>query len=64
MEKLLNNFYIVPAFRNDTLPCLVEIASLKIEVNDPKYNDYTEKQYLLFVSFVQKTVEITKDKNF
>lgn len=63
MEKLLNNFFVVPAFRNDTLPCLVEIAGLKIDENDPKCNDYTEKQYYLFTSFVEKTVEVTKDKD-
>lgn len=63
LEKLLNNFFVVPAFRNDTLPCLVEIAGLKIDENDPKCNDYTEKQYYLFTSFVEKTVEVTKDKD-
>ena len=63
VEKLINNFFTVPAFRNDTLPCLVEIAGLKIEDSDPKYNEYTEKQYWLFCTFVQKTVEVTKGKN-
>lgn len=62
-EKLLNSFFVVPAFRNDTLPWLVEIASLKIEENDPKCSEYTEKQYFLFTSFVEKTVDVTKDKD-
>jgi exportin-1 len=61
MEKLLLNFYTVPAFRNDTLPCLVEIASLKIQEDDPKCNEYVEKQFMLFVEFVEKTVEIKAD---
>ena len=63
MEKLLNNFYTVPAFRNDTLPCLVEIASLKIESDDPKYDDYTTKQFFLFITFVEKTVEVTRERD-
>lgn len=63
MEKLINNFFVVPVFRNDTLPCLVEIAGLKIDESDPKYNEYTEKQYWLFCTFVQKTIEVTKGKN-
>ena len=62
LDKLLNSFFVVPAFRNDTLPWLVEIAGLKIDQDDPKCNDYTEKQYILFTSFVEKTVEVTKDK--
>lgn len=63
MDKLLNSFFVVPSFRNDTLPCLVEIAGLKIDETDPKYNEYTEKQYILFCTFVQKTIEVTKMKN-
>ena len=63
MDKLLYNFFTVPSFRNDTLPCLVEIASLKIDESDPKCSEYTEKQYYLFVNFVEKTVEVTKEKD-
>lgn len=63
LEKLINSFYIVPAFRNDTLPCLVEIASLKIDQADPKFNEYTEKQFVLFITFVSKTVEVTRDRD-
>ena len=63
MDKLLHNFFTIPAFRNDTLPCLVEIAGLKIDENDPKCSEYTEKQYYLFTSFVEKAVEVTKEKD-
>ena len=63
VEKLLNNLFVVPSFRNDTLPWLVEIAGLKIDESDPKYNEYTEKQYLLFCTFVEKTIQVTKGKN-
>ncbi len=36
IELLLNHFFCNPSFRNDTLPCLVEIASLKIEDTEEK----------------------------
>jgi len=36
IEILLTNFFGNPSFRNETLPCLVEIASLKIEDTEPK----------------------------
>lgn len=63
IEKLLEHFFTVPAFRNDTLPCLVEIASLKITEADPKFNEYTEKQYLLFISFINHCVNVTMGKD-
>ena len=63
MDKLLNNLFVVPSFRNDTLPWLVEIAGLKIDESDPKFNEYTEKQYILFCTFVEKTIQVTKGKN-
>lgn len=54
---------MAPTFRNDTLPCLVEISSLKIEEDDPKFNDYTEKQFILFVSFINNVVNVTLGKD-
>lgn len=43
IELLLNHFFPNPSFRNDTLPCLVEIASLKIEDSEQKQGEYVEK---------------------
>jgi len=45
IDLLLNSFFCNPSFRNDTLPCLVEIASLKIENTEEKQELYIEKQF-------------------
>ena len=63
IEKLLEHFFTIPTFRNDTLPWLVEITGLKIDETDPKYNEYMEKQYILFISFIDNAVTVTMGKD-
>lgn len=63
IQTLLNNFFVHNSFRNDTLPCLVEIASLKIEDTEEKQNVYIECQFNLFITFLQKLNETTNGVN-
>lgn len=63
IQTLLENFFVNNSFRNDTLPCLVEIASLKIEETEEKQNFYIECQFNLFMQFLLKLNETTNGVN-
>jgi exportin-1 len=63
IKKLLDGFFVIPTFRNDTLPCLVEIASLDIDENEEKQGMYVETQFRLFLAFIAKLQETTGGVN-
>ena len=59
IQSLLEQFFIVPAFRVETLECLTEIASL--QDLDPQYEPLFQKMYLSFLT--QLTTIIPPDSD-
>ena len=63
IEILLEHFFVVPALRNETILCFVEIEALEIDENEPNFKVYLEKQCITYCKFVHKVLEFTSGAN-
>ena len=61
MKTLLQKFFVVPAFRNDTLACLTEIAGLKDPVVGNKYANSIRTLFVATVMQLSQIVPINTD---
>lgn len=59
IQSLIDTFFIVPAFRVETLECLTEIASL--QDLDPQYEPLFQKMYLAFLTQLQTIIPPDSD---
>ncbi|KAM3571498.1 hypothetical protein VYU27_006474 [Nannochloropsis oceanica] len=59
IQSLIDTFFVVPAFRVETLECLTEIASL--QDLDPQYEPLYQKMFLAFLTQLQTIIPPDSD---